>query len=163
MERSATWSRRWASEAVVNGTPWAAKRARRGSAGYCSAAGFRQPAEESSAAVPLVLAASANRSHHSRAVGTAAGHLDEVGVGQHVTGTRGRELLDRFGVGVPAGVDGPGGPLGHRRPVVEIVEPPRAEPVDRADEDIERVAGQQLGDLVHPAPVVVDLEAHDDG
>ena len=48
--RSATWSRRWASEAVVKGTPWAARRASSGSAGYCSPTGLRQPAEETSAA-----------------------------------------------------------------------------------------------------------------
>ena len=63
--RSATCSWRWASEAVVNGTPRAANRSRSGSAGYCSPTGLRQPAEESSAAMPDDAAASAMRSHHS--------------------------------------------------------------------------------------------------
>ncbi len=49
----------------MKGTPWAARRASRGSAGYCSPAGLRQPAEDSSAAMPLEAAASAMRSHHS--------------------------------------------------------------------------------------------------
>ena len=150
--RSATWSRRWASDAVVSGTPRAAKRASSGSAGYCSPAGLRHPADESSAAMPVAAAASAMRSHHSPgAVGTAPGHLDQVGVGEHVAGSGGRQLLHGLGVGVPAVVDRRGPTTRPSRRVVEVVEAPGPHPVHRAEQHVERVAGEQVGHLVHPA------------
>ena len=58
-------SRRWASEAVVSGTPRSTKRSRSPADGYCSPTGLRQPAEDTSAAIPEAAAASARRSHHS--------------------------------------------------------------------------------------------------
>ena len=74
---------------------------------------------------PTATAASAIRSHHSAgASGHAAGHLDQVGVGQHVARARGRQLLHGRGVRVPAGVDLARRPLGHRHRVVEVVEAP---------------------------------------
>ena len=142
--RSATWPRRWASEAVVKGTPRAAKRASRGSAPGTA----RPPACASrprTARPPCRRrpAASAMRSHHSvGAVGPAAGHLDEVGVGQHVAGPGGRQLLDGRGVGVPAASTDARRPLGHRDRVAQVVEAPRPDPVDRAEEHVEGVAGR---------------------
>ncbi len=65
VEWSATCSRRCASDAVVKGTPAAAKRSKRGGAGYTSPTGFLSPADEHSAAIPDLAAASASRSKHS--------------------------------------------------------------------------------------------------
>ncbi len=47
--------------------------------------------------------------------------------------------------------------------VAQHVEPPGPEPVDRAEQDVEGVAGEQVGHVVHPVLVVVDLEAEHDG
>ena len=72
------------------------------------------PAEDTSAAMPD----RRGRLGHAvpplvRRVGHVARRLDEVGMGQHVARPRGRQLLERLGVGLPAGVDLAGRPLGH--------------------------------------------------
>ena len=148
----------------MSGTPRATKRSSRPRAGYCSPTGLRQPAEESSAAMPDDAAASAMRSHHSAgASGTWPATLIRSGWASTSQLPRRRQLLQGRGVGLPAGVDVAGRPLGHRHRVVEVVEAPAADPVHRAQQDVEGVAGQQVGHRVHPVLVVVDLEADDDG
>ena len=55
----------------MSGTPRATKRSSSPAAGYCSPTGLRQPADDTSAAMPEDAAASAMRSHHSEgAAGT---------------------------------------------------------------------------------------------
>src|SRR5207244_13059740 len=63
--QSATSGRPWASDAVVAGTPALRNLVSSAGAGYASATGLRQPAEETSAAMPDDAAASAMRSYHS--------------------------------------------------------------------------------------------------
>ncbi len=89
------------------------------------------------------------------------GHLDQVGVGEDITGPRGSQLLHGPGVLVPHRVDVAHVPLRHDQGVVEDVEAPRPQPVHRPQQHVEGVAGQQPGHLIHPVLVVVDLEAQD--
>ena len=63
------------------------------------------------------------------------------------------------GVLLPAGVHLPGRPLLHLEGNVEVVETPRAQPVHRAQEDVEGVGGEKARHLVHPPGVIVDLES----
>ena len=58
-------------------------------------------------------------------------------------------------------VDVPDLPFGHHLGIVEHVEPPRAQPVDRPEQHVEGIAGQEALHLVHPPLVVVDLETED--
>ena len=84
-------------------------------------------------------------------------------MGQDVAGPRCRQLLERPRVLLPAVVDLAGRPLVHLQRDVDVVEAPGAQPVHRAQQHVEGVAGQQRRHLVHPARVVVDLQADDDG
>ncbi len=95
-------------------------------------------------------------------VGHVAGHLDQVGMGQHVARARCGELLHRSGVRVPAVIDAPRRPLRHRHRVVEVVEAPPSDPVHRAEQHVEGIAGEQLSHAVHAALVVVHLEPDHD-
>ena len=85
---------RWASDAVVSGTPRGPPGARAGRAGYCSATGLRQPAEDTSAAMPRGPAASAIRSQHSAgAAGTCPATLTRSGWASTSHTPRRRQLL----------------------------------------------------------------------
>ena len=97
-----------------------------------------------------------------RHAGDPSGDLDQVRVGEHVAHPGGAQLLHGPGVLVPHRVDVPVVPLGQHLGVAQDVEPPRPEPVHRAEQHVEGVAGQEVGHVVHPVLVVVDLEAEHD-
>ena len=95
--------------------------------------------------------------------GPAPDDLAEVRVGEHVDGTRRRQLLEGAGVLVPHVLDPARVPLGHGELRLGDVEQPRSEPVHAAEEDVERIPGEKGGDPVHAPRVVVDLHAEHDG
>ena len=82
---------------------------------------------------------------------------------EHVARTGGSQLFERLGVGIPAGIHVPSIPLSHLGLVVEVIELPAADPVDRPQEHIERIRREQRRHLVHLPAVVVDLHADLDG
>ena len=151
--RSATWSSRWASEAVVRGTPRATKRSssrwrrvllahRLAPAGRGELGRHARRRRRLGDAVPPL----------GRRVGDVAGHLDQVGVGEHVARARGGQLLDGRRCRRPSR-------RRPRAPTTRAIETGSsrsskrhaADPVHRAEQDVEGVAGEQAGHLVHAA------------
>ena len=84
-------------------------------------------------------------------------------MGEDVARPRGGELLDGGDVVGPGPSTSLVRPLVHGHGVIEIVEAPGPDPVDRSEEDVKGVSGQEVGHVTHPPTVVVDLEPEHHG
>ena len=123
------------------GHPRATKRSSRPGPGTARPPACASPTTTARPPCPTTTAASAMRSHHSPAAsGTWPATLIRSGWASTSQAPEAASSSMAVVYGVPAGVDLAHRPLRHGHRVVQVVEAPAADPVHRAEQDVEGVA-----------------------